>query len=542
MKKAVLVSITTFFSGLLFAQSVEEAKNHLYYGRNNSAAEVLQHVVKANPADAQAWYWLSVAQAEREKPAELRGAIAAAPSSLASDPWYQVAYGSLLLQEGKADSAAHLFNQAINETREKNPDILIAIARAHVEAPQGNATYALELLEKATKRAKRNPELELVKGDAFRKLQKGSEAFQAYREALAKDEKYVPALFALGKIFTTQKNPELYLEYFNKALAADPKYAPALYEMYLHYYYTDLAKATDYFNQYVANTEKDIKNEYLYTDLIYLARQYNQAIQRAQGLLQANGDKEPRLYKLIAYSYQGLKDTAKAMDYMGQYFAKAPDSVHVVMDYQTMGELFASQPGMGDSATRYFEKAVALQTDTAARYNLYKKLAGIFGEQKDYHNQALWMGKYYEGNDKATNLDLFNWGLTHFRAGEYAQSDSVFAKYAEKYPEQAFGHYWRARSNGVLDKDMAQGLAVPHYQKVIEIAGKDTSDANNRKWLVEAYAYLAAYETNTQKDYAEAIGYFEKLLTIDPENADAKKYIQVLQKNLGKESSARTEG
>ena len=542
MKKAILVTITTFCSGLLFAQSVEEARAHLYYGRHNSAAEVLQNVVKANPVDAQAWYWLSVAQAEREKPTELRGAIAAAPASLAGDPWFGVAYGSLLLQEGKVDSAAHLFNQAINETREKNPDILIAIARAHVEAPQGNATYALELLEKATKRAKRNPELDLVKGDAYRKLKQGSEAFQAYREALAKDEKYVPALFALGKIFTTQKNPDMYLEYFNKALAADPKYAPALYELYLHYYYTDLAKATEYFNQYVANTEKDIKNEYLYTDLIYLAKQYDQAIQRAQQLLQAGGDKEPRLYKLIAYSYQGLKDTAKAMAYMGQYFAKAPDSVHVVMDYQTMGELYASQPGMGDSATRYFEKAVALQTDTAARYNLYKKLAATFGEKKDYHNQAIWMGKYYEGNDKATNLDLFNWGLTHFRAGEYAQSDSVFAKYAEKYPEQAFGHYWRARSNGVLDKDMAQGLAVPHYQKVIEIAGKDTADANNRKWLVEAYAYLAAYETNTQKDYAEAIDYFEKLLTIDPENADAKKYIKVLEKNLGKESSATTEG
>lgn len=542
MKKAILVSITTFFSSLLFAQSVEEAKSHLYYGRHNSAADVLQNVVKTTPADAQAWYWLSVAQAEREQPAELRGAMAAAPASLAGDPWFQVAYGSLLLQEGKADSAAQYFNGAMKQTREKNPDILIAIARAHVEAPQGNVTYALEVLDKATKRAKRNPELDMVRGDAYRKLQKGSEAFQAYRTALEKDDKYVPALFALGKIFTTQKNQDLYLEYFSKALAADPKYAPALYEMYSHYYYTDVNKAMEYFNQYAANTEKDIKNEYLYTDLIYLAKQYDQAIQRAQGLLQASGDKEPRLYKLIAYSYQGLKDTAKAMDYMSQYFAKAPDSVHVVMDYQTMGELYASRPGMGDSATRYFERAVALQTDTAARYNLYKKLAGIFGEQKDYHNQAIWMGKYYEGNDKATNLDLFNWGLTHFRAGEYAQSDSVFAKYAEKYPEQAFGHYWRARSNGVLDKDMAQGLAVPHYQKVIEIAGKDPADANNRKWLVEAYAYLAAYETNTQKDYAEAIGYFEKLLTIDPENADAKKYIKVLEKNLGKESSATTEG
>ena len=57
---------------------------------------------------------------------------------------------------------------------------------------------------------------------------------------------------------------------------------------------------------------------------------------------------------------------------------------------------------------------------------------------------------------------------------------------------------------------------------------------------MEAYAYLAAYATNTKKDYATAVAYFEKLLQIDPENADAKKYIGVLQKNLDKKSA--TEG
>jgi tetratricopeptide (TPR) repeat protein len=195
---------------------------------------------------------------------------------------------------------------------------------------------------------------------------------------------------------------------------------------------------------------------------------------------------------------------------------------------------------MTDSATVYFEKAVALQTDSVARYNLYKQLAGIYADKKDYAGQAKWLGQYYTGNDKANNLDLFNWGLAHFRAQQYAASDSVFALYAAKYPEQAFGHYWRARSNSVIDKEMAQGLAVPHYQKVIEIAGQDTTNETNRKWLVEAYAYLAAYETNAQKDYAEAIDYFQKLLVLDPNNTDAKKYIQILEKNLAKQSA--TEG
>jgi tetratricopeptide (TPR) repeat protein len=542
MKRTLLVAAGALLGSALFAQTLDEAKSHLYYNRYNSAADVLGKVVQANPSDGAAWYWLSVAQAERKKPSELRSAIASVPADRANDPWFAVAYGNLLLQEGKADSAAQYFGRALDKTREKDADLLLAVARAHIDAPQGNNTYALQLLDKAIKRDKRNPALYMARGDAYRNLKQGSEAYKAYADALEQNDKYVPALFALGRIFTTQKNPDMYLQYFDKALAADPRYAPALYQLYLHYYYTDVNKAMEYFTRYAASTEVDPRNDYLYTDLVYLSKQYDKAIQHARQLLQKNGDKEPRLYKLIAYSYQGLKDSAQALTYMSQYFAKAPDSVHVVMDYQTMGELYASRPGSEDSAAHYFEKAIALQTDTLARFDLYKTLSNLYATKKDYHGQAQWLGRFYTGNTKANNLDLFNWGLAHYRAQEYAASDSVFARYAAQYPEQAFGHYWRARSSSVMDKDMTQGLAVPHYQKVIEIAGQDTANETNRKWLVEAYAYLAAYETNTKKNYAEAINYFQKLLVLDPQNADAAKYIKVLEKNLGKEKATATAG
>ena len=104
--------------------------------------------------------------------------------------------------------------------------------------------------------------------------------------------------------------------------------------------------------------------------------------------------------------------------------------------------------------------------------------------------------------------------------------------YTQKYPEQAFGYYWRARSNVAIDTAMAEGLAVPHYQKLIEVLAKDSVNSNYKKWMSEAYGYLAAYEANTQKDYAEAIGYFEKVLNVDPENENARKYITMLEKNL----------
>jgi tetratricopeptide (TPR) repeat protein len=124
-------------------------------------------------------------------------------------------------------------------------------------------------------------------------------------------------------------------------------------------------------------------------------------------------------------------------------------------------------------------------------------------------------------------------------AKEYEAADSVFGLYVKQYPDQGFGYYWQARSSALIDKDMETGKAVPHYQKLIELLGEDPENETHKKWLVDAYAYLAAFETNKEKDYAEAIDHFEKLLEIDPDNEDAKKYIGILERNLEKTESSK---
>ena len=183
-----------------------------------------------------------------------------------------------------------------------------------------------------------------------------------------------------------------------------------------------------------------------------------------------------------------------------------------------------------DSAMVYFSKLVAIEKDSVALYPHYKTLASFAHDLKNYTEEAKWLAKYYQGNSKATNIDLFNWGIAHYRAEQYANADSVFGIYVKDHPEQGFGYYWQARSKAMLDKEMVQGLAVPAYQKLIEVNQTDTANSNYKKWMVEAYGYIAAYNANTKKDYAQAISYFQKLLEVDPENADAKKYISLLEK------------
>lgn len=537
MKKTIISLSLIFSTVILFAQSKEEGYKQLYYKRYQSAENTFREVVQQNPGDAEAWYGYARAIWLKDKAEKARERLQSAPASLANEPWFQVAYGAVLLNTNKKDSASFYFNKALDQTREKNASILLAIARANINSKNGDANYAIDLVNKALKRDKKNPALFTALGDAYLKLNNGTEAYKAYAAAIKEDNRYAAAHHKLGTIFLGQKNTELFLEHFNKAVAADPSYAPALYKLYIHYFNRDPVKSLQYYSDYAAKSDHSIENEYEMADLLYVNKSYNEAIDKAKKIIASEGhNAKPRLHKLIAYSYAEQKDSAQAMTYMKQYLSTEADSNFIAKDFETMADLFA-QAGDTDSSIAYFEKAVAVEKDSSSLFKYYKELADLSKTKKDYVSQAQWLAKYYSGNDKANNVDLFNWAIAHYLSQDYQKADSVFGMYTEKYPEQAFGYYWRARSNIAIDTAMTEGLAIPHYQKLVEVLVKDTNNTNYKKWMSEAYAYLAAYEANTQKDYAEAIDYFEKVLDVDPENENAKKYIAMLEKTLEGEES-----
>jgi tetratricopeptide (TPR) repeat protein len=531
-----LASVLAMFA--LSAQSVDEGAQQMYYERYQSAENTFHNLLKQDPNNISAWYYLAKDYLLEDELKKAGDSLQLAPAGVKEDPWYKVAYGAILLQQNKSSDAANLFNDALKDTKEKDAGILAAVADAQIRAKAGYANNAVDLLNKAIKRDKKNAALYVLLGDAYMKLSNGSEAFKAYQQAIDVNDKYAAAYHKLGEIFVTQKNPASYVDYFQKAIAVDPNYAPSLYRLYVYQFNRDPAKAMEYYKQYLSRSDASIDNQYDLADLLYLNKQYDQAIQKANSIVKAEGDKvQPRLYKLISYSYTEQKDSAKAFDYMQNYFAKEADSNKVAKDYLLMGNLLTSVKHDDSTAFVYFNKAVDLEKDSTELVKYYKKFADIAANDKNYSEQAKWLGKYYKSSNKATNIDLFNWALAHYRADEFAAADSAFGIYVSKYPDQSFGYYWQAKARAMQDKDMSQGLAVPAYQKLIEVLDKIPTDANYKKWKVEALAYLAAYETNTKKDYAEAVDYFQKVLEVDPQNADAKKYIDVLEKNIDDKGS-----
>jgi len=533
-KKLTFAICLLLVMGGLRSQSTVEACRLLYYQRYEGAAHLLQSIIKADPNNAEAWWLLTRTYLHDGKTAIIRDSLRLLPAGNANAPLILCAYGQTLLQDHKKDSALLCFNKALEETKQKDPKVLLAIAIAQQDAPEGDANYAIDLLNRAIKKDKRNPELYVAMGNAYRKLANGTESYKAYQEALNQDNRYAEAAYRLGKIFVSQGNDALYVKYFTDAVTADSLYAPAWYELYYHYYFKDVNKAMDCLRHYIAASDRSSANDYLLTDLFYASRKYQDAIRHAQQILGQQGQQtEPRLFKLIAYSYKELDDSARALEYMRAYFGRQQDTGFVVKDYETMGDIYdkMQQP---DSAATYYVRAAAMEKDTTKSIAYDKKLAELYKKLKDYPNQAIWLGKYYQHSLQSTNLDLFNWGLANYMAKNYPTADSVFGLYETKYPDQDFGYYWRARSDAAIDTGMTMGIAIPHYLKLIDIAVKDTTSKTNRKHLVESYGYIAAYKANAEKDYTGAIDYFEKLLSLEPGNTDAQRYISILKKNQEK--------
>ena len=370
MKKTLLLGSLIFSSSFLFAQSIEEGQQEIYYQKYKSAAQTFEKVLQQKPTEGRALYRLVYAYLHSNEADKAKQTIQKT-SVPQDDPFYKVARGYVLLHDGKKDSATIFFNQAIEDTKEKDAGVLSAVARAKIETKHGDANHAIALLDKAIKRDKRNARLLLWKGNAYRKLDNGSEAFKAYQEALNKDDKLAAASYQLGNIFVTQKNTSVYLPHFQRAIEVDQNFAPAYYALYIHHFYSDPAKAMDYFKKYVALTDPNPDNDYAYTDLLYLNKQYKEAIAEAEKIKARDGEKlQPRLYKLLAYSTAGLGDTAKAITMMQDYFSHEVDSNLVTKDFESMGK-FLMTAKQNDSALVYFEKAVMKEKDPAAKYPYY---------------------------------------------------------------------------------------------------------------------------------------------------------------------------
>jgi tetratricopeptide (TPR) repeat protein len=539
-KLSICLSLAIMFTGSsVMAQTLEQGRQFLYYERYASAQSAFEKLLAANPNNIDAVYWLGQTMIHRRDTHDTAGAKALYQKMLATNgnaPLLLVGIGHVELLYGEKTDSRQRFETAISLTKEKDINVLNAVAYANIDAKAGDPNYAIQKLTTATLIKRFNDaETYVLLGDAYRRLLDGGNAVMNYQKALGLNPKLAEAEMKIGIIYLTQNNREFFLPAFESATTMDPAYAPAYEQLFLYWYLRDVNKAAGYLDKYAANSDQGADLEYMKAGMLYVSGKVPEARTRAQQLIGQYGKNvSPRMYRLVAFASDSLGDYTTAREAMGNFLASADSTMYLSTDFEEYGKIYGK---LSDSVTRnmafqYYARAISMDTLLEDK----QKYAGeALDLAKQLHNKqaaAMLSGAVYNSLRNPTNSDLFKYGMANYSAGNYKTSDSIFCGvYETKYPNEIFGYLWCAKSKQAEDDSTnSQGLAVQAYEKLAQYARSIPDSAKFKNQVIGAYFYLASYYNDIKKDKGKAVEYMQKVLEVDPENATAKNVIGMLTK------------
>jgi predicted Zn-dependent protease len=534
--KLALLLIVTFVSmNVLKAQTIEDGKRFLYYERYKSAQGLLEKLVAANPANVEAVYWLGQAliipETDHDYPAAkqlYQKTLMANPNS----PLLLVGLGHIELLENKLQDAKNRFETAISLTLSKNAAVLNAIGFANVNAPNGDALYAIDKLKLATTlKGMKDPDVYANLGDAYKKLADGGNSQTAYENALTLNPNYARSSYRIGKIYQTQglAQEEIYMRYFNEAIVKDSTYGPVYENLQQYYYLSNVKKSATYLDKYLANTDENPKNCFYRAQMKYAQGLFAETIAKANECIAAEGASPyPNLFGLKAYAYNKLDDSLNAKMAFETYFAKQqPDKIGPT-DNKTYAEVLLKFPDNDSLAGIYIDKAVAVDSTEVGKVATIKTMTTYYEIRKKYKYAADWYMKILNLRKEIRKTDLYNAGNNYTKAGEYKKSVDVFEKYISLFPNESFGYYMNAKNFLRIDSADTEGKSLIYYSKIIDMTDQIKDKSGEPDRIKGSLRYMIEYYANVKKDKVTALIYCDKAIALDSTDVDFKHIREII--------------
>lgn len=510
MKRTIVIAAAMAFSYGVQAQSLDEGVKMYKYEKYTSAERILTPLA-AN--DAKANYYLGLAQLGQENIPAATATFAKYPSDAAN----MAGMARIAFVQNDVAKGTQIAQSIADKAKKKDWESLKYAADAITYTTGGNAQTAVEWYKKALQ-IEDNADLHISLGDAYQKIPGGGgEAMSNYEKVTDKDAKNSLAFSRIGALWYAARNYDKALEAYAKAKEADP--ANPLPYRDLANAYQRVGKynlALENIKKYLELSDNSVDDKIQYADILYLSKNYNEAIKVINELMNS-GVKKARFFGLLGYSQLEIKDSVNALKNIKEYLAKQDPKKIYPTDYLNYAKAFMMN-SMGDSANFYFNKAI--QADTSKnKSDIYRQIAEGFKDAKNYTVSAQWYDKLITENPAAEPIDYFWAGVMYFYAKDYTNAANVFERYETKHPDQPSATYWRGRVGAAIDNEGKEGTAVPHFTKWVEKVGPDYEKKNDLKL---AYEYLLLYYYNKNDKANEKI-YMDKILAIDPEDDMVKQ-------------------
>ena len=425
------------------------------------------------------------------------------------------------------------------KANKKNPDNLVGIGRAFYEAKDtANARIYAEYALQAVKNRQHAPAFILL-GDIKALADDGGGAAQYYEMATYADPKNPDAYYKYAAVYR-KLSPSSAVAKLNDLRAQRPDIAVDALVGRIYYMSNDFDKAIAAYDK----ADKNLMEDRDLTDYA-MAAFFKQKNQKALDIAKFGLTKKPRhaaFNRLAFFNSTDLKQYDQALMYADKLFNQSDSAKFSYYDYVYYGKAL-SGAGQHDKAIAMYLKALEQEDldNKAKRAGVIKDLSDAYQKQEDYPNAIKHYEDYLKNIDKATANDIAALASLHMqhaatqqdteaKKASFQKADAVYADLADKYENAVeYANFMRARVNAQMDPDSKLGLALPYYQKLIDlIEPRAEKDATERARIIESYRYMIAYYFIVKEDKEQAKNFAEKLIAIDPTNEIATQVLNTM--------------
>ncbi len=521
-------------------------KTMMNQGHFTEAAATFKKLVDANPRNIEAMVWLSKAYLKAGK---LDSAEIAAKNILVVDDKNVDAY--MLITEvqtaGKryADAYATL-RKGFKQTK-NNPALSLQLGWLHLA---NDSTSQAEVAFSQAKQANpKNAEAYYGLGEAYLKMGAEPVALMQFEESIKYDTVQVELRSKMADLYLKDRRYNEAAKMYISVLRHDPDNDMAALEVGKIYMLAkQYANATHYLGKYVTKHTEDQKTWALYMEALDKSRQYESALEAAEHLLKAN-PQDPLALRLSAKAHFMMKQYDKSIEFYNKLLAVDTLSAD---ESKRFGKAYYTQKN--DSlAIYYMEKSLAKDSTQS---DLFNEMGSSYMRMKQWEKAARMFEKKFQSDTTYAaayvNYALCNMANKNFDAGRVALHKAIQLR-----PTYIYGHLYLARALASMDSLRA---ARQSYETAAALA--DSVKENYKNELGEAYRYIT-FSYLVEKVYQpaltsvtkavefrpedvelqlwraqilhaldrrdEAKTQYEKVLRIDPKNADAKKGLDILQ-------------
>lgn len=562
MKTNIKTAVCTAMAGFLLpavasAQTpptpkpTTDATTLLSLGRYAEAKNLLRQAAQANPSmqtyfdagygylragqpdSARIWFEKGVPMDEKRVPLNQTGVA--------------ITY---LVQNNTAQADAQI-KAVVDRSKGKNASILHRIGEAYtgyLTTEEGsfkpryqtaNPAKAIDFLNRAAERDKKNADIQLTLGDAYYLNKDAGTAVSRYESALELGMNPSRVYQRMGDIYWQGRNLNLAVENYKKAVEANPQYAPAYRQLAELYYLVNKYKeAANYTDQYI-QVAGDNRPEMLLrsAQFHFLANDFQKAVDVINQNRAALGQ-NPIIHRIEGWAYSSLKQPEKAIESLQTFLQKAPEK-SMPDDFKYLGRAYLTTESAEDDSLgiTFLERAAPADTSE----NLYSDIAKYYYRTKKHAQAVAALDSSIAHGFKADMQDLFRYGMSNYMLGfgrdslgklqrdtvRFAKADSALALAQAGSPDYAPTVLYRAKANYYAyapQEAVTNGKAREHFEKFISmIEGKEEDQKRYKNDLALAFKYLISYHELVTKDASARAEWLKKGLAMLPENKDLAK-------------------